>query len=179
MSAAEQAALPSGQTATQEPLMAAEVSTSTADSQPLSVSPTPAASGSDDSLATSAAAVHDAPTAASGRDHSMAWSAAGGAATAAKYNSPPSLRPVRTRRSSSSDVPKRENIPMSIDSGDPGHLAAGQSGLQASGRANSMHSSPVFGLTSGGSQAFTPAQQHVAQMPKQGLFCLDMKTDLQ
>lgn len=193
MPAAEQADLGSSQAAAQEPLMAAAAASSTTDSQPLSASQTPAAGGKPSSMATCAAAVHDATVATPGCDHSGVMSttavddaatampscdhsmarsttAVGGAATAAQYGSPPTLRPIRTRRSSSSDVPKRENMTtMSISNEDPGHLAAGQSGLQASGRANSMHSSPIFGLASGSSQALTPAQDRTAQMPKQGL----------
>ena len=167
MSAAEQCS----QAAAQEPLMAAAVSSSPADSQTLSASQTSAAGAESSVVATSAATVRGAATAAPGCDYSMARSttAVGGAATAAQYGSPPTLRPIRTRRSSSSDIPKRENVLMSSSSGDPGHLAAGQFGLQASGRANSMHSSPIFGLASGSSQAFTPAQDRTAQMPKQGL----------
>lgn len=140
MPAAKQAGLQSSQAAAQEPLMAAAASSSTADSQTLSASQTSAA-GAESSIMP----------------------------TSAQYGSPATLRPIRTRRSSSSDTPKKENMSVSISSADPGHLAAGQTGLQASGRANSMHSSPIFGLASGSSQAFTPAQDRTAQMPKQGL----------
>lgn len=192
MPPAEQADLESCQAAAQEPLMAAAVSSSTTGSPRSNTGQTSAAGAEPSSLATCAAAVHDATAAMPGFNHSgvrsttavddaatatpscdhiMARSttAVGGAATAAQYGSPPTLRPIRTCRSSSSDVPKREHVSMSISSEDPGHLAARQIGLQASGRANSMHSSPIFGLASGSSQAFTPAQDRTAQMPKQGL----------
>ena len=176
MSAAEQAGLQSSQAAAQEPLTAAEVSSSTADSQPRSASQTPAA-GSDDSMTTSAAAVHDAATAAPQCDHGKARSATAvaDAAPAVQYGSPPTLRPICTRRSSSMDVSKRGEDSMSIDSADPGYLAAGQSGLHAPGSANSMQTSPIFGVASGSSQTFTPAQNHTVHVPKQGTSALTRK----
>lgn len=168
--AAEQAGLQSSQAAAEAPLLAAAVSPVIADSQSTSTSPTLTADA-DRSMATSAVAAQDTATAASGCDHSMPGSptAVGDTATAAGYGTPTTLRPIRTRRASSSDVSKRECSSVSVSGGDPGHLAAGQSGLQASGRANSLYSSPIFGLASGSSQAFSPARHHTAQMPKQGL----------
>lgn len=170
MPASEQAGLQRGQAAAEEQPEAAAASPATANSQPSSTSQALTADD-DHSVATSAVAAYDMATAGLGCDRSMPGSptAVGGTATAAGFGSPTTLRPIRTRRASSSDASKRESSTMSVSGGDPGHLAAGQSGLQASGRANSLYSSPIFGLASGRSQAFSPAQDHTAQMPRQGI----------
>lgn len=171
MPAAEQAAdLQQGQAAAEAPSMAAAISPAAADTQPSTPGQTLTADAVC-SMATSAVATQDAATAASGCDRSMPGSptAVGDTATAAGYGSPATLRPIRTRRASSSDVSMRESSPVSVSGADPGHLAAGQSGLQAYGRANSLYSSPIFGVASGSSQAFSPARDQTAQMPRPGL----------
>ena len=155
---AEQAGLPSSQSEVQEPFAAASTN---ADTQPSTITQTPPASA-DHSMASSAAAVGEAPIAVD-----KATTTVDEAATAVQCSSPSRLRPILTRRSNSCDVARSET--MSAPAIDAGHLAAGQSGLQASGRANSMQSSPIYGLATAGSQAFSPSPDPTARVPKQGL----------
>lgn len=149
---AEQAGLQRGEAAMQDPhvaaLAAAAVPSATADSQPFSASPT-AAALPPDHMASPATAVVET-------------------ATAAQCSSPGALQPIVTCRPNSCDVARAEG--MSRPAAEAGHLVAGRSGLQVSGRASSMQSSPIYGLATAGSQSFTPTRGPTAQMPRQGLY---------
>lgn len=125
---------------------AAAVPSATADSQPLSINPTTTAVPSDHVASPSTAVVETA--------------------TAAQCSSPGALQPILTCRSNSCDMATAEG--MSRPAAEAGHLIARQSGLQVSGRASSMQSSPIYGLATDGSQTFTPTRGPTAQMPRQG-----------
>ncbi|KAL3158899.1 hypothetical protein ABBQ32_011614 [Trebouxia sp. C0010 RCD-2024] len=144
---AEQAGLQRGEAAMQDPhVAAAAVPSATADSQPLSINPTTTAVPSDHVASPSTAVVETA--------------------TAAQCSSPGALQPILTCRSNSCDMATAEG--MSRPAAEAGHLIARQSGLQVSGRASSMQSSPIYGLATDGSQTFTPTRGPTAQMPRQG-----------
>ena len=92
-------------------------------------------------------------------------------ATAVYSSSPVVLKPIMTGKSESSEV---EQGGMGSSAMDPGHLAAGGRGLAESGRANSMQSSPIFGVASAGSQAFTPTQNRAGHSLRQGAYRIEI-----
>ena len=98
--------------------------------------------------------------------------AGGEASTVMQSSSPVVLKPIITGNSESSEV-KQEG--KGISAMDSGHLTAGGSGLAESGRANSMQSSPIFGVASAGSQAFTPMQSCAGQL-RQGVNDLEVES---
>ena len=98
-------------------------------------------------------------------------------ATAVQCSSPDALRPVSTGKAASNAVDRQDKV--SSPGVNSGHLGSEHIRLAVSGRANSMQSSPIYGVASAGSQAFTPMRHSADQRLKQGVYRLEIDSSPQ